>query len=213
MTTRKPKAKAKAKASLVWVGRFTSHPLQEREGWAPGFVPTDISQMGYMVFGVAGRHWDAPQNSELREVFFMRKLCSDLFAKTTSRVSVLSAFAFVAFALLLYPMRGVAQSCTNMTGSVQGKVRVGSDGWVIGTLVNNSGQAVHVFYTFKQNGAPSNSMDNAGATNIGAGQTFGGEGQGLYSTSADKNPPEIYWYAVLKSDYDQNKSCSMAHRW
>jgi hypothetical protein len=143
----------------------------------------------------------------------MKTFCSDLFAKTANRVSALSAFAFVAFALLLCPMRGVAQSCTNMTGSVEGKVRVGSDGWVIGTLVNSSGQAVHVFYTFKQNGAPSNNMDNAGATNIGAGQTVGGEGQGLYSTSADKNPPEIYWYAVLKSDYDQNKSCAMAHRW
>jgi hypothetical protein len=101
-------------------------------------------------------------------------------------------------------------SCTDMTGSVQGSVKIGSDGWVSGYLTNNSNQALYVSYTFKQNGVPSNAMANAGGTTIQAGQTVGGEGQGLYSTGADKNPPEIYWYAVLKSDHDKY---GCAHKW
>lgn len=105
------------------------------------------------------------------------------------------------------------QSCTDMTGFVQGTARVGSDGWVSGSLTNNSNQTVHVFYTFKVNGAPSNNMANAGATTINPGQTVGGEGHGLYSTTADKNPGQIYWYAVLKSDHDQGKSCGNSHTW
>ncbi len=101
-------------------------------------------------------------------------------------------------------------SCTDMTGSVQGTVKVGSDGWVSGYLTNNSNQTLYVSYTFKQNGVPSNAMANAGGTTIQGGQTVGGEGQGLYSTGADKNPPEIYWYAVLKSEHDRY---GCAHKW
>jgi hypothetical protein len=101
-------------------------------------------------------------------------------------------------------------SCTDMTGSVQGSVKIGSDGWVSGYLTNNSNQALYVSYTFKQNGVPSNAMANAGGTTIQGGQTVGGEGQGLYSTGADKNPPEIYWYAVLKSDHDKY---GCVHKW
>ena len=101
-------------------------------------------------------------------------------------------------------------SCTDMTGSVQGTVKVGSDGWVSGYLTNNSNQTLFVSYTFKQNGVPSTAMANSGGTTIQGGQTVGGEGQGLYSTGADKNPPEIYWYAVLKSDHDKY-GCS--HKW
>jgi hypothetical protein len=101
-------------------------------------------------------------------------------------------------------------SCTDMTGSVQGSVKVGSDGWVSGYLTNNSNQALFVSYTFKQNGVPSTAMANSGGTTIQGGQTVGGEGQGLYSTGADKNPPEIYWYAVLESDH-QKYGC--AHKW
>jgi hypothetical protein len=101
-------------------------------------------------------------------------------------------------------------SCTDMTGSVQGTVKIGSDGWVSGYLTNNSNQTLFVSYTFKQNGVPSTAMANAGATTIQGGQTVGGEGQGLYSTAADKNPPEIYWYAVLKSEYDQY---GCVHKW
>jgi TPR repeat protein len=102
-------------------------------------------------------------------------------------------------------------SCTNMTGSVQGSVTVGSDGWVSGHLTNNSVQTLYVFYTFKKDGVPSNLMSNAGATTIGPGQTVGGEGQGLYSTNADKDQARIYWYAVLKSDTDAGKQC--VHTW
>jgi hypothetical protein len=106
---------------------------------------------------------------------------------------------------------GSAQgSCTDMTGSVQGTVKVGSDGWVSGYLTNNSNQALFVSYTFKQNGVPSTAMANSGGTTIQGGQTVGGEGQGLYSTGADKNPPEIYWYAVLKSEHDKY---GCAHKW
>lgn len=104
----------------------------------------------------------------------------------------------------------VQASCTDMTGSVQGSVKVGTDGWVIGYLTNNSAETLYVSYTFKQNGVPSNAMANAGGTTIQAGQTVGGEGQGLYSTGADKNPPQIYWYAVLKSEHDRY---GCAHKW
>jgi len=97
-----------------------------------------------------------------------------------------------------------------MTSWVKGTVKVGSDGWVIGYLTNNSNQPLYVSYTFKQNGVPSTAMSNAGATTIQGGQTVGGEGQGLYSTGADKNPPEIYWYAVLKSEHDQY---GCGHKW
>ena len=104
----------------------------------------------------------------------------------------------------------VQGSCTDMTGSVQGTVKIGSDGWVSGYLTNNSNQTLFVSYTFKQNGVPSTAMANSGGTTIQEGQTVGGEGQGLYSTGADKNPPEIYWYAVLKSDHDQY---GCVHKW
>jgi hypothetical protein len=106
---------------------------------------------------------------------------------------------------------GSAQgSCTDMTGSVQGTVKIGSDGWVSGYLTNNSNQTLYVSYTFKQNGVPSTAMANAGGTTIQGGQTVGGEGQGLYSTGADKNPPEIYWYAVLKQEHDKY---GCVHKW
>jgi hypothetical protein len=97
-----------------------------------------------------------------------------------------------------------------MTPSVQGTVKVGTDGWVIGYLTNNSDQTLYVSYTFKQNGVPSTAMSNAGGTTIQGGQTVGGEGQGLYSIGADKNPPEIYWYAVLKSEHDKY---GCVHKW
>jgi hypothetical protein len=57
---------------------------------------------------------------------------------------------------------------------------------------------------------PFNCMANAGAATIQGGQTVGGESQGLYSTGADKNPPEIYWYAVLKSEHDKY---GCVHKW
>ena len=104
----------------------------------------------------------------------------------------------------------VQGSCTDMTASVQGTVKIGSDGWVSGYLTNNSNQTLYVSYTFKQNGAPSTAMANAGGTTIQGGQTVGGEGQGLYSTGADKNPPEIYWYAVLKLEHDKY---GCVHKW
>jgi hypothetical protein len=85
-----------------------------------------------------------------------------------------------------------------VTNSVRGSARIGTDGFVIGSFTNTSGQAVHVFYTFKENGRPSSNMANAGAMNLNPGETRGGEGAGLYATQADKNPAEIYWYAVLK---------------
>jgi hypothetical protein len=94
-------------------------------------------------------------------------------------------------------------SCTDMTGSVQGSVKIGSDGWVIGYLTNNSTETLYVSYTFKQNGVPSKDMANAGGTSIQGGQTVGGESQGLYSTGADKNQARIYWYAVRQTDKDK----------
>ena len=139
----------------------------------------------------------------------MIKQHSCIFPATKWCVYALLLLAVMA----LCPAFGSAQSCTDMTNSVRGSARVGSDGFVSATFTNNAGQAVHVFYTFKENGEPSNSMANAGAINLNPGQTRGGEGAGLYTTQADKNPAEIYWYAVLKSDYDQNKPCAMSHSW
>jgi hypothetical protein len=101
-------------------------------------------------------------------------------------------------------------SCTDMTASVKGSVKVGSDGWVIGYLTNNSTEAVYVSYTFKQNGVPSKNLSNTGGTTIQGGQTVGGELQGLYSTEADKNPAQIYWYAVRQADHDKY---GCAHQW
>jgi hypothetical protein len=94
-------------------------------------------------------------------------------------------------------------SCVDMSTMVQGTVEVGTDGWVIGHLTNNSQDTLWVNYTFALNGVPDPSMRNAGGTTIQPGQTVGGEMGGLYSTNGDKNPPRIYWYAVLKSDYNQ----------
>lgn len=45
-----------------------------------------------------------------------------------------------------------AQTCTNMTNMVSGNVRVGTDGFVIAHLTNNSNQTVLVSYAFKVNG-------------------------------------------------------------
>jgi hypothetical protein len=101
-------------------------------------------------------------------------------------------------------------SCTDMTRSVQGTVKVGSDGWVIGYLTNNSTETLYVSYTFKQNGVPSTDMANAGGTSIQGGQTVGGEGQGLYSTGADKNQARIYWYAIRQVDHDKY---GCVHNW
>jgi hypothetical protein len=170
---------------------------------------TDISPKWEMVFRAMEEKIEALPKIQIEEGHRMRKLCSDISLKMKRRFYSLSAFALVALAVAFCPAAGLAQ-CADMTGSVRGSVRVGSDGWVIGTLTNNSNETLYVFYTFKRNGAPSNDMSNAGATTIRGGSTVGGEGQGLYSTTADKNPPEIYWYAVLQSDKNQGK-CS--HSW
>ena len=99
--------------------------------------------------------------------------------------------------------------CADMSNSVSGKVKV-SGGEVIGWLTNNSGIDLYVFYTFKENGQPSQNMANAGAGPLFAGKTNGGEGAGMYTYSADTNPAEIYWYAVPKSEHDKY-GCT--HRW
>jgi hypothetical protein len=105
------------------------------------------------------------------------------------------------------PIQG---SCTDMTGSVQGSVKIGTDGWVAGYLTNSSAETLYVFYTFKQNGVPSNEMGNAGGTSVIAGQTVGGEAKGLYSTGADKDQARFYWYAVRETDHN-NYGCT--HKW
>ena len=101
-------------------------------------------------------------------------------------------------------------TCTVMNSYVNGTTRVESDGWVTGHLTNTSSQPLYVSWAFKKNGVPDG--PDAGGGVINPGQTVGGEGGGIWSTNADKNPPEIYWYAVLKSDEDAGKPCSH-HRW
>jgi hypothetical protein len=99
--------------------------------------------------------------------------------------------------------------CTDMSNSVSGRVKVNGTE-VIAWLTNKSGVDLYVFYTFKENGGPSHNMANAGAGPLYAGRTNGGEGGGMYTYSADTNPAEIYWYAVPKSQHDQN-GCT--HTW
>jgi len=91
---------------------------------------------------------------------------------------------------------------------LRGSARVERDGFVTGHLTNTSTQALYVSWSFKKNGVAAGNMADAGGGVINPGQTVGGEGGGIWSTDADKNPPEIYWYAVLKSDEDAGKTCS-----
>jgi hypothetical protein len=105
--------------------------------------------------------------------------------------------------------RPLHAQCTDMSNSVSGRVKVNGNE-VIAWLTNNSGIDLYVFYTFKENGGLSHNMANAGAGPLYAGKTNGGEGGGMYTYSADTNPAEIYWYAVPKSQHDQN-GCT--HTW
>ena len=98
--------------------------------------------------------------------------------------------------------------CTDMSNSVSGSASVKGNE-VVGSLTNNSGQDLYVWYSFKANGVPSNSMSNAGAGVLKAGQ-HNGESGGLYSYEADTNPARFYWYAVPLSQYNAN-NCQ--HSW
>jgi hypothetical protein len=95
-----------------------------------------------------------------------------------------------------------------MSNSVSGSASVKGNE-VIGSLTNNSGQDLYVWYTFKENGVPSTSMANAGAGVLKAGQ-HNGESGGLYSYQADTNPARFYWYAVPLSQKNAN-DCQ--HSW
>lgn len=106
----------------------------------------------------------------------------------------------------------VQPTCTVMNNYVEGNVRVNADGWVSATLTNTSTQPLYVSWSFKKNGVPASNMADTGGGTINPGQTVGGEGGGIWSTDADKNSPEIYWYAVLKSDSDAGKPCT-TKRW
>jgi hypothetical protein len=100
--------------------------------------------------------------------------------------------------------------CTYATQYVTGTAKVGSDGFIVGNLTNNSNQTLYVSYTFARGGKPA--KDTAGGVTIRPGQTVGGEGGGIWEAadSVDTNPPKIFWYAVLQSDVDAGKSCGSA---
>ena len=98
-------------------------------------------------------------------------------------------------------------TCTVMNSYVVGKPRVNPDGWVSATLTNTSSQALYVSWSSKRTESRLATWEIRRRGHY-PGQTVGGEGGGIWSTDADKNPPEIYWYAVLKSDSDAGKSCS-----
>jgi hypothetical protein len=98
--------------------------------------------------------------------------------------------------------------CADMSNSVSGSAKVNGNE-VIGSMSNNSGQDLYVWYTFKKNGVPSTSMANAGAGVLKAGQT-NSEGGGIYSYEADTNPARFYWYAVPLSQKNAN-NCQ--HSW
>lgn len=98
--------------------------------------------------------------------------------------------------------------CTDMSNSVSSSASVKGNE-VVGSLTNNSGQDFYVWYTFKENGVPSNSMANSGGGVLKAGQ-HNGESGGLYSYQADTNPARFYWYAVPLSQKNAN-NCQ--HSW
>ena len=98
--------------------------------------------------------------------------------------------------------------CADMSNFVSGSASVKGNE-VVGSLTNNSGQDLYVWYTFKENGVPSNSMANAGAGVLRVGQ-HNGESGGLYSYQADTNPARFYWYAVPLSQRNAN-NCQ--HTW
>lgn len=100
--------------------------------------------------------------------------------------------------------------CTDATKYVTATVKVGSDGFVIGHLTNNSNQTLYVSYTFARGGKPAKQMGVGGAVTVRPGQTVGGEGGGVWASGVDTNPPGIFWYAVLQSDADQGKNCGSA---
>jgi len=100
--------------------------------------------------------------------------------------------------------------CTDATKYVTSTVKVGSDGFVIGHLTNNSNETLYVSYTFARGGKPAKEMGVGGAVTIRPGQTVGGEGGGVWASGVDTNPPQIFWYAVLQSDVNQGKSCGSA---
>jgi hypothetical protein len=100
--------------------------------------------------------------------------------------------------------------CTDMNGYVTGKIWVGSDGIVAGSLTNTSNQPLSVHYTFAKGGQPD--PNQAGVLTLQPGQTMGGEGSGIESSSSLIDiPPKIFWSAVLASDAD--KSCGMRNPW
>ena len=125
---------------------------------------------------------------------------------------LLALFVCCAIERAIPSLRAQQPSCTDMSSYVVGTAKVEKDGFISGHLTNTSNQTLYVSWSFKKNGAPSNSMAESGGGKIAPGQTVGGEGGGIYSTSADKNPPQLYWYAVLKSDEDQGKPCAFK-RW
>lgn len=106
--------------------------------------------------------------------------------------------------------QGTNDSCTDMNGAVTGKVWVGTDGIVAGSLTNTSGQPLSVHYTFAKGGQPD--PNQAGVLTLQPGQTRGGELSGIWATATSvDNPPRIFWSAVPASD--ANKSCGMRNPW
>ncbi|HKV26080.1 MAG TPA: tetratricopeptide repeat protein [Candidatus Acidoferrum sp.] len=99
--------------------------------------------------------------------------------------------------------------CTNANSFVSARVKVASDGFVVGFLTNNSNQTLYVTYTFGRGGKPYG--PESGAVSIRSGQTVGGEMGGIWATNdVDHNPPEIFWYAVPQSDENAGKNCGSA---
>lgn len=100
--------------------------------------------------------------------------------------------------------------CSNMDAYVTGKVWVGSDGIVAGSLTNTSNQPISVHYTFAKGGQPD--PNQAGVLSLQPGQTRGGEMSGI---EADKSqvdiPPKFFWSAVLASD--ASKPCGTHNPW
>lgn len=105
---------------------------------------------------------------------------------------------------------GGGAGCISMNQLVTGKVWLGRDGIVAGSLTNISNEPISVHYTFAKGGQPD--PNQAGVLTLQPGQTRGGEMSGI---EADKSqvdiPPKLFWSAVLASDAD--KSCATRNPW
>ncbi|MDE3170456.1 MAG: sel1 repeat family protein [Acidobacteriota bacterium] len=103
-----------------------------------------------------------------------------------------------------------AVTCLNESGFVTATSKLNSDGFAVGFLTNNSNLPLYVTFTFARGGQPA--KDETGSVTLKPGQTYGGEGGGIWATTGgasavDSSPVKLYWFAVPQSE--SNQSCGL----